>query len=233
MFQACFGLKARVLPWRRPECITGAGSLQRLPELLADAGCKEPMIVASRRQCAAPEFITMAERLPARSSFHGVTAETGLDALTHAVEAYIGRFYNTRETRSLAWQVVEAIYRMNRALGIPEYFSCIRSEDLPQMAAILGHGLILGLQLEVGVLLHLQRNIRQLAEAIAGGIGDAAGVALIALAAGIGAVAPAIGTALGEGDRAGFRQIGRNAGLTSYQSFRTIFISTVNIVLVV
>lgn len=135
MFQACFGLKARVLPWCRPECITGAGSLQRLPELLADAGCKEPMIVASRRQCAAPEFITMAERLPARSSFHGVTAETGLDALTHAVEAYIGRFYNTRETRSLARQAVEAIYRMNRALGVPECFPCIRSEDLPQMAA--------------------------------------------------------------------------------------------------
>ena len=54
----------------------------------------------------------MAERLPARSSFHGVTAETGLDALTHA-----------------------AIYRMNRALGIPECFPCIRPEDLPQMAA--------------------------------------------------------------------------------------------------
>ena len=101
MFQACFGLETRVLPWRRLECITGAGSLQRLPELLADAGCKEPMIVASRRQCAAPEFIAMAERLPARSSFHGVTAEIGLDALTHAVEAYIGRFYNTRETRSI------------------------------------------------------------------------------------------------------------------------------------
>ena len=357
VFQACFGLGARVLPWRRPECITGAGSLQRLPELLADAGCKKPMIVASRRQCAAPEFTAMAEKLPAWSGFHGVTAnpkietveqivaqfraegcdsmvaigggspmdaakaaaarlarpnrsvgqlkglwkvrrkivpfaavpttagtgsettiaavvtdethhkyavndlcliprwaildptltvslpagvtaETGLDALTHAVEAYIGRFYNTRETRSLARQAVEAIfqylptacadgtdlrarqelltasyragfaftrasvgnvhalahtlgglydvphgranavllpvmleaygpaackrlaeladvlglcpagsraekaqafidaiYRMNRALGIPERFPCIRPEDLPQMAA--------------------------------------------------------------------------------------------------
>lgn len=134
MVQACFGLEARVLLWHRPECITGAGSLQRLPELLADAGCKEPMIVVSRRQCAAPEFIAMAERLPARSSFHGVTAETGLDALPHAVEAYIGRFYNTRETRSLARQAVDAIYRMKRALGIPECFPCIRSEDLPQMA---------------------------------------------------------------------------------------------------
>ena len=38
VFQVCFGLEARVLPWRRPECIIGAGSLQRLPELLADAG---------------------------------------------------------------------------------------------------------------------------------------------------------------------------------------------------
>ena len=43
MFQACFGLEARVLPWRRPECITGAGSLQRLPELLADAGCRNTL----------------------------------------------------------------------------------------------------------------------------------------------------------------------------------------------
>ena len=40
---------------------------------------------------------TLTVSLPA-----GVTAETGLDALTHAVEAYIGRFYNTRETRSLS-----------------------------------------------------------------------------------------------------------------------------------
>ena len=79
----------------------------------------------------------------------------------------------------------------------------------------------------------MQRNICQHTEAIAGGIGDAAGVALIALAVGFRAVAPAIGTALGEGDRAGFRQIGRNAGLTSYLCFRTIFINTVNIVPVV
>ena len=87
------------------------------------------------------------------------------------------------------------------------------------LAAVLGHGLILGLQFEVGVVLHLQRNICQHAEAIAGGIGDSAGVALIALAAGLGAVAAAIGAALGEGDRTGFRQIGRNAGLIRYPVF--------------
>ena len=30
---------------------------------------------------------------------------------------------------------IDAIYRMNRTLGIPECFPCIRPEDLPQMAA--------------------------------------------------------------------------------------------------
>ena len=30
---------------------------------------------------------------------------------------------------------IDAIFRMNRALGIPERFPCIRPEDLPQMVA--------------------------------------------------------------------------------------------------
>lgn len=88
VFQACFGLGARVLPWRRPECITGAGSLQRLPELLADAGCKKPMIVASRRQCAAPEFTAMAEKLPAWSGFHGVTANPKIETVEQIVAQF-------------------------------------------------------------------------------------------------------------------------------------------------
>lgn len=81
VFQACFGLGARVLPWRRPECITGAGSLQRLP---APADVLGLCPTGSR---------------------------------TEKARAFI-----------------DAIYRMNRALGIPERFPCIRPEDLPQMA---------------------------------------------------------------------------------------------------
>lgn len=38
-----------------------------------------------------------------------LTAETGMDALTHAVEAYIGRS-STRETRSLALQAVKLVF---------------------------------------------------------------------------------------------------------------------------
>ena len=39
-----------------------------------------------------------------------ITAETGMDALTHAVEAYLSRFYNTGMTRALAESAVVAIF---------------------------------------------------------------------------------------------------------------------------
>lgn len=88
IFQAAFALGARVLPWRKPKCCTGAGSLARLPELLKDAGCKKPMIVASRRQCAAPEFITMTEKLPAWSGFHAVTANPRIETVEQMVRQF-------------------------------------------------------------------------------------------------------------------------------------------------
>lgn len=40
-----------------------------------------------------------------------VTAQTGMDALTHAVEAYLSLYYNTRETRALAESAVRDIFR--------------------------------------------------------------------------------------------------------------------------
>ena len=40
-----------------------------------------------------------------------VTAQTGMDALTHAVEAYLSLSYNTRETRALAETAVRDIVR--------------------------------------------------------------------------------------------------------------------------
>ena len=39
-----------------------------------------------------------------------ITAETGMDALTHAVEAYLSRLYNTKQTRLLAEHAVVAIF---------------------------------------------------------------------------------------------------------------------------
>ena len=41
----------------------------------------------------------------------------------------------TGSRREKARTFIDAIFRMNRALGIPERFPCIRPEDLPQRAA--------------------------------------------------------------------------------------------------
>jgi len=40
-----------------------------------------------------------------------ITSTTGMDALTHAVESYIGRFYNSADTRIKAILAVEMIFR--------------------------------------------------------------------------------------------------------------------------
>ena len=88
VFQAGFALGALLLRWRKPVCVTGAGSLGKLPELLAEAGCRKPLIVASRRQCAAPEFAAMAERLPAWSGFHAVTANPKIGTVEQIVAQF-------------------------------------------------------------------------------------------------------------------------------------------------
>ncbi len=233
VFQCGFALGARLLPWRRAEVISGADSLQRVPELLARCGTRRPLVVASRRQCADEHFLRLRETLAGRGvplSIYSavepdpsvetveriaaqyrrdgcdcflvigggspmdaakaaaariarpektvaqlggllkvrrrvppliavpttagtgsettiaavvtdeshrkyaisdlclipryaildptltlglpphITAETGMDALTHAVEAYLSRFYNTKETRACAERAVVAIF---------------------------------------------------------------------------------------------------------------------------
>ena len=229
-YQAAFALGAKLLPWRRPVCHTGVGSLAQLGTILRENGAKKPLIVASRRQCADPAFLSAVRDLPAYVTFSAVTpnpqiatveqlaalyrtegcdsfvaigggspmdaakaaaarivrphktvaqlggllkvrrklplfiavpttagtgsettiaavvtdehhhkyavndlcliphhaildpaltvslpasitAQTGLDALTHAVEAYVGRFYNTAETRRCAESAVVDIFR--------------------------------------------------------------------------------------------------------------------------
>ena len=59
--------------------------------------------------CLIPRYAildpTLSAALPPR-----ITAETGMDALTHAVEAYLSRYYNTARTRAQAESAVVTIF---------------------------------------------------------------------------------------------------------------------------
>ncbi len=72
-FQCVFGFGARFLPWHKAECISGAGSLQQVPSLLAKCDAHKPMIVASRRQSQTEAFRTMAAQLAGYELFCEVT----------------------------------------------------------------------------------------------------------------------------------------------------------------
>ena len=52
-FQAVFNIGARCLRWRRPIPVIGAGSIQRIPELLRRCGVSRVMLVTGRRTGAA------------------------------------------------------------------------------------------------------------------------------------------------------------------------------------
>lgn len=58
------------------------------------------------------------------------TAETGMDALTHAVEAYIGRFYHTRQTDAMAEEAVVTIFRTLA-------HACAHGDDVEARQALL------------------------------------------------------------------------------------------------
>ena len=44
-FQGVFGVGEKFMPWRKPELVTGAGSIREIPRLLAEAGVKKVLLV--------------------------------------------------------------------------------------------------------------------------------------------------------------------------------------------
>lgn len=86
--QAAVGMGGRFLRWPRPVCVTGPGSLSRLPELLREAGAKKPLIVASRRQLADPAFQNMAAGLGAYVTFSDVPANPPVATVEAIADLY-------------------------------------------------------------------------------------------------------------------------------------------------
>ena len=83
-YQCVFGLGARLLPWRRPETVTGPGSLARIPALLTKYGARRPLVAASRRQCADPAFQQMLSRLEGYALFSDIQPNPPVSAVEAA-----------------------------------------------------------------------------------------------------------------------------------------------------
>lgn len=92
VFQCCFALGARLLPWRAPTVLSGAGSLARVPDLFAREGASRPLVVASRRQCAEEHFLTLCRSLEARgirlSVFSGVKPDPDIATVEEIAARY-------------------------------------------------------------------------------------------------------------------------------------------------
>lgn len=87
-FQCAFGFGARFLPWRKAECISGAGSLQKVPTLLAQRGGKKPLIVASRRQSQTEDFRAMTAQLTEYELFSQVTPNPRCSTVDEIAQLY-------------------------------------------------------------------------------------------------------------------------------------------------
>ena len=91
-FQRGFALGARLLPWRTPTVLSGAGSLLKLPDVFSREGASRPLVVASRRQCADERFLALRAALEGRgvrpSVFSGVEPDPSVATVEKLAAQY-------------------------------------------------------------------------------------------------------------------------------------------------
>lgn len=91
-FQRGFALGARLLPWRTPTVLAGAGSLMQLPGVFAREGASHPLVVASRRLCADERFLALRRALEGRgvrlSVYSGVESNPSVDTVERIAAQY-------------------------------------------------------------------------------------------------------------------------------------------------
>ena len=92
VFQRGFALGARLLPWRTPTVLSGAGSLLKLPDVFSREGASRPLVVASRRQCADERFLALRAALEGRgirpSVFSGVEPDPSVATVEKLAAQY-------------------------------------------------------------------------------------------------------------------------------------------------
>lgn len=97
----------KIVPFAAVPTTAGTGSETTIAAVVTD---EKHHKYAINDLCLIPRWAILDPELTT-SLPASVTAETGMDALTHAVEAYTNRLYNTRQTREAARRAVEAIFR--------------------------------------------------------------------------------------------------------------------------
>ncbi len=85
----------------------GTGSETTIAAVISDAQTHEKFPITD--PTIRPRYAVLDPMLTVGLPPH-ITATTGMDALTHAVESYIGKFYNSKDTRRKAVMAVEIIF---------------------------------------------------------------------------------------------------------------------------
>ena len=99
-------VRKKIVPFAAVPTTAGTGSETTIAAVVTDEAHHK---YAVSDLCLIPRWAILDPELTV-SLPASVTAETGMDALTHAVEAYTNILYNTKETRTLARQAVAAIF---------------------------------------------------------------------------------------------------------------------------
>lgn len=91
-YQTVFALGASILPWRKPEIVSGAGSVKKIPELLRGCGVKRVLIVSGRHTGAALVPLIRAQIEETGTSvvhFDGVKANPTIAIIEQVRELYL------------------------------------------------------------------------------------------------------------------------------------------------
>ena len=91
-YQTVFDLGSRVLPWRKPEIVSGAGSTAKIPELLRGCGVKKVMIVSGKHTGAVlvPSIRAQIEAAGISAvHFDGVRANPTISIIEQVRELYL------------------------------------------------------------------------------------------------------------------------------------------------
>ena len=122
-----FKILKRIPPFIAVPTTAGTGSETTVAALITDEKTHHKYSIMDLS--LVPHYAILDPELTVGLPAH-ITSTTGMDTLTHAVEAYLNRFYNTAESKSFALEAIAAVFTyLERAY--------IRGDDIEAREAML------------------------------------------------------------------------------------------------